>query len=110
MIGGVNMNDIRLTRGDTLHLEVEIINQDGEPYELEEGDKLEFTLKKNTATEEVLIKKEILEKKFTISHEESQKLSYGLYVYDVQLTQANGDVTTIIKPSTFDVTEEVNFD
>ena len=42
----LNMNDIELTRGDTLHLEIEITNQDGEKYELKIGDKLEFTIKK----------------------------------------------------------------
>lgn len=104
------MNDIELTRGDTIHLEVEIADETGAPYELQIDDKLEFTLKKNTSTEEVLLKKEINSKKFTISHEESSKLNYGTYVYDVQLTQENGDVTTIIKPSKLKITEEVNFD
>lgn len=104
------MNDIELTRGDTLHLEVEITNQNGEPYELEEGDKLEFTLKKNTTTEEFILKRQLSSNQFTISHEETKEMNYGTYVYDVQLTQENGDVTTIIKPSKFKITEEVNFD
>ncbi len=104
------MNDIELTRGDTLHLEIEITNQDGEKYELNIGDKLEFTLKRNTTTEEIIFKKQLSSNQFTISHEETKKMNYGTYVYDVQLTQENGDVTTIIKPSKFKVTEEVNFD
>lgn len=105
------MNEIILTRGDTLHLEVNITNQEtGEPYELQPDDKLEFTLKKSTICEDILIKKEITSDRFTISHNETKNLSYGVYWYDIQLTQANGDVTTIIGPSKFKVTEEVNFD
>lgn len=104
------MNDISLTRGDTLHLQITLTDQEGEVYTLQDGDALVFTVKKNTSSDVVLIQKNILNSDITISHEDTKNMSYGTYVYDVQLTQANGDVTTVIKPSKFIITEEVNFD
>lgn len=104
------MNDITLTRGDTLHLQITLTDQEGEVYTLQDGDTLVFTVKKNTSSDVVLIQKNILNSNITISHEDTKNMAYGTYMYDVQLTQANGDVTTVIKPSKFKITEEVNYD
>lgn len=104
------MNDIRLTRGDTLRLEITITDQNDENYELQPDDILEFTVKKTTVSEDVLIKKRITGTQFVISHEDTKSLNYGTYYYDVQLTQSSGDVTTVIKPSKLIITEEVNFE
>lgn len=104
------MNDVTVTRGDTLHLEISLQDQDGQEYILQDGDKLVFTLKKNVNTKEIVLQKDIIANKFTISHMDTAILSYGTYVYDIQLTQSNGDVTTVIKPSKFIITEEVNYD
>ena len=104
------MNDITVTRGDTLHLEISVVDQDNQEYVLQDGDKLVFTLKKNVNTKEIILQKDIIANKLTINHTDTTLLSYSTYVYDVQLTQANGDVTTVIKPSKFIITEEVNYD
>lgn len=104
------MNDIEVIRGDTMHFEVEIVDQKGEPYTLQSGDQLVFTVKKNTSTSLIILQKIISGGKLIISHEDTASLDYGRYVYDIQLTQANGDVTTVIHPSPFDILEEVNFD
>ncbi len=104
------MNDISITRGDTLNLEIKLTDQNGDDYVLQEGDELVFTLKKDVYTQEILLQKNISGNRLTITHIETQTMKYGTYVYDVQLTQSNGDVTTVIKPSKFIITEEVNFD
>ena len=104
------MNDISITRGDTLNLEIKLTDQNGDDYVLQEGDELVFTLKKDVYTQEILLQKNISRNRLTITHIETQTMKYGKYVYDVQLTQSNGDVTTVIKPSKFIITEEVNFD
>lgn len=104
------MNAIELTRGDTAHFEIEIVDQNGDLYELQPEDQLMFTVKKSVYDKNIVLQKRIEKKQFTITHEDSAGLAYGSYVYDIQLTQANGDVTTIVKPSDFKVTEEVNFD
>lgn len=44
------MNDISLTRGDTLHLQITLTDQEGEVYTLQDGDAIVFTVKKNTSS------------------------------------------------------------
>lgn len=104
------MNDIHLIRGDTARFEVEILDQAGEKYVLLDGDQLVFTVKKNTSTDNVILQKQILGDTFTLTHDDTKDLEYREYMYDIQLTQANGDVTTVISPSKFVILEEVNFD
>ena len=98
---------IEIIRGDTVHLEVKITDQNENEYQLQEDDKLVFTLKKNCSTKDILIQKNIDLSSFTLSHDETKNLSYGTYVYDVQLTQSNGDVTTVIPPDKFIVKDAV---
>ena len=38
---------------------------------------------------------------------DTQTLEFGTYVYDIQLTKANGDVDTFITASKFKITAEV---
>lgn len=104
------MNDIGIIRGDTARFEVEILDQNGDPYTLQSGDQLVFTVKKNTSTSLIILQKNITGETFTILHEDTANLDYGKYVYDIQLTQSNGDVTTVIPPSLFEILKEVNFD
>lgn len=104
------MNDIELTRGDTLNLSIDIVDSTGQQYVLEEGDRLTFTVKINPYTDEIIMQKEIIDNSWTISPDDTKKLSYGTYKYDIQLNFANGDVCTVIKPSNFKITEEVNYD
>ena len=106
----VENNTISLTRGDSAFLNVEITNDEGETYELEQGDVCEFTVKKYTSSENVLIKKEVINGEIRISPDDTRMLNYGPYVYDVQVTMANGDIATVIPPTTFNVMEEVNFE
>ena len=106
----VENNVISMTRGDTALLNVEITNDLGEIYELEEGDICELTVKKYTSSDNVLIKKNVVNGEIKISPDDTRNLDYGQYVYDVQVTMANGDVATVIPPSPFNVLEEVNFE
>ena len=40
--------------------------------------------------------------------EETKRLNFGKYVYDIQLTRADGRVDTIIAKAAFKLTEEVD--
>ena len=42
-----------------------------------------------------------------IKPEDTKAMAFGKYVYDVQLTMADGDVYTIIPPTTFELLKEV---
>ncbi len=103
-------NSLTVTRGDTLPVDISITNSDGTPYAMQEGDVLVLTVKRTTDYDgEVAIQKTMdstTGPTCTLSSDETN-IDYGAYFYDLELTQANGFRTTIVKPSAFTVTEEV---
>lgn len=100
--------EIELTRGDSAYLKVNVTKDDGEAYEFQNGDSLTLSLKKSTKDEEALMTKTaIASDTFHIKPKDTSGLSFGKYKYDVQLTTADGDVFTVIPPSTFKIAEEV---
>ena len=103
------MSDFSMTRGDTESLRITVY-RDGEEYALQDGDKLVFTLKQSVFSKNILLQKNFIDNEIKIEHEDTKDLNYGTYYYDVQLTFANGDVQTVIKPSKFILTDEVNYD
>lgn len=100
---------IRLTRGDTARFSVGAVNDLlGQSYELASDDQITFTVKKRVRDTAPLLQKTVLG--YTVFHikpTDTQSLSFGKYVYDVQITTANGDVYTIIEPTTFELLTEV---
>ena len=103
-----NENNIMLTRGDTavLNLEVTI---DGEAYDYS-NDLVQFTVKKNTVTESVIIQKTFSGSSVTIEPEDTENLDYQTLKYDVQVITQSGKVYTVIPPRNLTIAEEVNFD
>ncbi len=106
----INGNKITLTRGDSLTLTVDI-TQGGEPYEAQSGDVIRFALAKVYKGEfgyELLIEKTIPTDSlsFTLTAEETERLEYRTYNYDIELTHSDGTVDTFIS-STFTITGEV---
>lgn len=103
-------NTIYLTRGDTFKATISIANPDGTLYEPIEGDTIRFALKKDINDTLCIIKKDIpidtllLE----IEPDDTKNLEFGNYIYDIQLTKANGDVDTFITASKFKITKEVD--
>lgn len=102
---------IRLTRGDTARLEITIENSlDGSEYLMDPDDVLIFTIKKSVKDSESLVKKESRgNNAFHIEPNDTSELSFRKYFYDVQLTRANGDVYTVIVPTTFEIMKEVTY-
>lgn len=92
-------NNIELTRGDTLKVKVNIfINS--ELYTPQEGDEIRFAMKRNYTDKNPLILKAIPfdTMMLHLKPEDTKHLIFGReYVYDVQITFANGDVRTFIK-------------
>lgn len=102
-------NTISITRGDTGSFTLDIKNTSGQAYDYSE-DTVLFTVKENTYAKDPVIQKEVeYEQNITILPADTEKLSYGTYVYDVQLTTAGGIVDTIIPPSNFVILPEVTF-
>jgi len=107
----IKLYNITITRGDTGVLEVIISDKlSGALYEMQTGDVLILTVKKNSITEDILIQKKSLDTTIRIESSDTKGKPYGKYVYDVQLNCANGiDVHTVIPKSEFIIAEEVTF-
>lgn len=90
---------ISLTRGDTAKIQVSI-EIDDEIYTPQDGDVVRFAMKRNFKDQEpVLIIKDIPTDTMVLHIEPSdtKPLAYKkVYVYDIQITFANGDVRTFI--------------
>lgn len=101
--------EIELTRGDTAYLEINIKNEvTGEDYAIGRCDKLTLTLKKSVYDETPVFTKTIQGiNVFNILPEDTSELAFLKYRYDVQLTTSEGEVYTVIEPSTFNILQEV---
>lgn len=100
--------EINLTRGDTARLTVDITDSEGRAYEVKEDDILTLTVKKNYEDTEPLIQKKVTGSNlFHIEPGETKGLAFGKYMYDVQLTTADGDNYTVVADSVFNITREV---
>lgn len=95
-------NRIKVIQGDTGILDLSLYN-----YNLQDGDKVYFTVKKDYTTEETLIFKEVNKfidgkAKFIFTVEDTN-LEVGTYLYDVQCNLIDGRVDTVITPAKFQV-------
>lgn len=95
---------IKMVCGDTVKYEIDVAyGIDKVDYELSEGDKLTFTMKKYIYDETPLIVKDISIEDciLEIASEDTIGLQFGEYHYNVQLTLANGEIYTVIADSPF---------
>lgn len=109
-------NAIEMTRGDTLRVLVGV-ERDEQSYTPVPGDAVAFFLKHNALnarrteykdpepliTKDVPIATMVLE----LEPEDTKPLEFGDYVYDLQLTFANGTVDTFINNAPFKIVPEV---
>lgn len=108
--------NISMTRGDTEFMDVVMIDKPtGNLLKFEEGDTVYFSVKRTVNDFEYIIQKKIVDfedgiAKVIISHEDTRYLEYGRYVYDVQVTDKNGIVSTIVRPSIFEIATEVTYE
>ena len=76
------------------------------------GDTVYFTVKKSYLDEKKLIQKvitEFVDGKAIIQFvpNDTKGIAFGTYVYDIQITFADGTVKTIVPPSRFEIMPEV---
>lgn len=103
-------NSIHLTRGDTARLMIDRAKNvaTGEDYVFTEEDTVEMSVKKTVNdTEKLIYKKVSGGSVFHFEPEDTKSLSFGRYVYDIQLTTNVGDIYTVITPTVFEVMKEV---
>ena len=101
-------NKITLTRGDHADLKVLLSDELGDTYEMKKGDYLTFTMKKNIYDKTISLKKTTFDTPvINFVKADTNELSFGEYIYDIQLTTADEEVFTVIPPSIFVVGEEI---
>lgn len=108
---------ISLTRGDTLRVQI-LLTKDGEEYIPSGNDQVRFALKRpnmnanRTAyrdnTPLILKSIPISSMILTLNPEDTSNLCFGDYVYDIEMTFANGDVDTFIPNAVFKILPEVH--
>ena len=105
----VNGTTITLTKGDTFKATIGITTPDGNPYVLQEGDSIRFAMKQSYEDPTPLIVKQVDPASMLLKLEpaETKGLETGTYVYDIQITYANGDVDTFIDRAKIKLTDEV---
>ncbi len=105
----VSGTTITLTRGDTFTAMISITDSDGVPYIPARGDSVRFAMKSAYSDTDPLLIKNIPIDTMTlvIEPEDTKPLKFGKYVYDIQLTKANGEVDTFITTAKINITEEV---
>lgn len=106
-------NKITMTRGDTatFHCKVVFSDANNTEYTMQSGDVLIFTLRnsaKTTTASDFIMQKTFTNNQITIDPTDTATLNYGNYVYDVQLTLADGTVNTIIPINILTLGEEVS--
>ena len=108
-------NTILLTRGDTFDCDVNVFNG-SEPYSPASGDVFKFYVKhpcmnatRSEYTETTpLITKTLSSLSIHLDPSDTKSLGFGSYVYDVELTYANGGVDTFINNANLVLLPEVH--
>ena len=103
----INGDTIKLTRGDTAYLHIPLVTTDAD-YVMNANDTLTFSVKKTTRDTDYIFQKVVTGNNvFHIQPSDTSELAFGKYIYDVELNTTDGDVFTVIPPSTFEVLSEV---
>lgn len=106
---------IRLTRGDSLAIRLQLMRGDDE-YTPQEGDSIQFGLKSklNAARTAFVENTPLVEKAISTSDmmlrldpEDTKSLPFGNYSYDVEVTLSDGKVDTVISNAYFILKPEV---
>lgn len=104
-------NSITLVRGDTVEIPITIRTREGEKYIPSEGDVVRFALKDGYGDDVPVLIRKVLPNDSLILRLESCETKEIMarkkpYVYDVELTTANGYVDTFVR-GIVNVLEEV---
>lgn len=103
---------MEIYQGNTNMVCIDITNEDGSEYVLQDGDVLYFTVKREAILNAtVLLKKKLTNNDYdedgklllTLLPEDTANMNIGTYKFDCAVHLADGEFYTIIPPSNFDV-------
>lgn len=86
---------IKITKGDSAALGVSLKTTSGEPYEMQEGDTLTLTVRKNPKTSPLMSITSDTDV-ITFTPEDTNKLVVGNCCFDIELTTADDNVFTVV--------------
>lgn len=103
-------NTIRITRGDSLTVNIVLTDGDGYEYEPEQGDEVWFRVKKSAKADDILIEKQIDLESMALElvEDDTRELAFGEYRYEIECITAEQDHYTVIKNAPFIITEELH--
>lgn len=106
----VNGTTITLTRGDTFRAIITIYDAQGNEYTPESEDVVRFALKRTVEDRTPLILKTIDNETMLLEIEpnDTKQLSFGSYIYDIEITLQDGTVDTFIANAKLNLTVEVH--
>lgn len=106
----VSNTKITMTRGDTCKIQLFLSNDNGEPYTPDENDVIRFAAKSSYSDQEPVIYITIPNDTLLleIRPEDTKELPFGTYVYDMQITFADGSIDTFITKGMLKIEEEVD--
>ena len=93
----VDGTTITLTRGDTETLNVTVTDASGQPYELGEGEYIEFVAKSTADSPDVLIRKTTTDGTIVFERADTWQLAKGKYPYNIRVEDGTSSYHTIIK-------------
>ena len=111
MAVSISGTTIKMTRGDTLRIILELQDENADKYIPVEGDRIRFAMKRNYNDATPIVIKDIPNDtlELVLNPEDTKNLMQpSSYVYDIEITYANGDVDTFIDKAKLMLTEEVH--
>ena len=89
--------NITLTRGDTGFFTINLLDLNGEVYTPQDGDRLRFALGKSWGKDTIFTKEIPLDTcVLEIEPSDTKELDFKKYKYDIEFTDAQGHVSTIL--------------
>ena len=100
---------IQLTRGDTARFNLTIKNNLSQTdYQVQPDDTLTMSIKKSVRDVDPVVQLSVKGSSvFHMRPSDTSNLAFGKYLYDVQITTGDGDVYTVIGPTTLELMKEV---
>lgn len=109
----IREKNISIVRGDSKIFQINFKDSSGNPYPLETGNTIYFTVKEQSDFENALIEKTATNFPdgvvlFNILPEDTKNLDWRTYVYDIRWKRPDGSVKTLIERSDFELKREVS--
>ena len=102
-------NNIYLTRGDTVTFDLELLDEDDEPYVMSSDEYIVFSLRRLYGKGKVLLTIQSDTPSFSLSTDDTKDLTFGEYMYDVYLmNESDNSLNTFIADKKFYIGEEVH--